>query len=1000
MSRSAEAATVDERGARSGVTVVHDAVRGRLRVRVPGLKGDGRLKRALESALSTMHAIKSASGGVATGTLLVHFDVGMEISAILDAIEKALQRARSSGVDAARRDAPAWHVLPVKQVLSRLRSSAEGLAPKSLRHRLRRYGENVLPSIPGRDRLEIFVEQFKSLPVALLIGAAALSVMTGGAADAVVVLSVVALNAGIGFYTEAQADRAVRALSKPLNGGVAVLREGRREIVPVENTAPGDVLELRPGSIVAADARVVTAQGLMLNEATLTGESAPVRKTPEALSRPDVALADRSNIVFRGTIVTGGSGLAVVVATGVNTEIGQVQRFLGTSTAPDTPLQRQLDRLGGQLTLLAGGACALVFLVGMLRGYGLFATFKNAIALAVAAVPEGLPTLATTTLALGVREMRKRHVLVRRLDAVETLASVRVICLDKTGTLTFNRMSVAEASCGGTAHSFVDGAIRDRDQLAHGLPPELMKLGEIVALCNEASLKAKDASSSATELALLDFAQGLGLDVARLRKNHPIERIAYRTERQMFMITLHGGPGRARLAAVKGSPESVLEMCDRALIGDEAVALTDEMRRHVESENARLAGKGQRVLGAAFTTFERDSSGPDRAGYVFVGLVGLSDPLRPGVGALLATLRRAGISPVMITGDQKATAAAIARELDFGEGDVRIVDSEALANDWSQRDLREAPHVFARVTPGQKLEIVKALQAAGHVVAMTGDGVNDSPALKAADIGVAMGRSGAEAAREVAHIVLQDDNLDSLAPAIERGRATRANIRRAIHYLLATNTSEILLMLMAPMANLGQPLTPGQLLWINLVTDVAPALALGVEPPHYDVMRAPPAPPGEEIVDRRAALDLAREGGLIAAGAFGAYAYGCARYGVSPRSRSVCFTSLITAQLLHAASCRSRTHGFASRALPPNHTLSAVIAGSMALQGVAMLFPPLRRLLGVAPISVGDFCVALLAALAPFAVNEGAKGFAPHGADRAAEASSEASSLELQARAP
>ncbi len=965
---------MEERGAGSGVTVVHNAVRGRLRVRVPGLKGDSQLKRALESVLSATQAIKTVSGSVATGTLLVHFDADAEIATVLHAIERALVRGRSGrlGIEAARRDEPPWHVLSVDQVLSRLRSSAAGLSAKSLRHRLRRYGENILPAIPMRDRAEILIEQFKSLPVALLIGAAALSIMTGGAADAVVVLSVVALNAGIGFYTETQADRAVRALTKPLNGGVAVLREGRREIVSVENTAPGDVLELRPGSIVAADARVVAAQGLMVNEATLTGESAPVQKLPDALASSDVALADRSNIVYRGTVVTGGSGLAVVVATGVNTEIGQVQRFLGAASAPDTPLQRQLDRLGAQLTMLAGGACALVFLVGLLRGYGLFATFKNAIALAVAAVPEGLPTLATTTLALGVREMRKRHVLVRRLSAVETLASVRVVCLDKTGTLTFNRMSVAEATCGGAAYSLADGVLQDRD----GVPPELTKLGEIVALCNEASLKEGDASSSATEVALLNFAQGLGLDVARLRKNHPIERIAYRTERQMFMITLHHGPGGARLAAVKGSPESVLKLCDRALVGQDEVALTDDMRRGVESENARLAGAGQRVLGAAYRTFRGEAADPELDRYVFVGLVGLADPLRPGVGALLSTLRRAGISPVMITGDQKATAAAIARQLDFGNGGLRIVDSEALVDGWSQRDLREAPHVFARVTPGQKLEIVKALQAAGHVVAMTGDGVNDSPALKAADIGVAMGRSGSEAARDVAHIVLQDDNLDSLAPAIERGRATQANIRRAIRYLLATNMSEILLMLCAPVANLGQPLTPGQLLWINLVTDVAPALALGVEPPHHDMMRAPPPPPDENIVDRRAAIDLAREGGLIAAGAFGAYAYGCARYGVSPRPRAICFTSLVTAQLLHALSCRSRTHGFASRALPPNHTLSAVIAASMVLQGAAMFFPPLRRLLGVAPISAGDVGVAMAAAFAPFAANEAAKYFA------------------------
>jgi Ca2+-transporting ATPase len=971
-------------GAASGLTLVHTAVRGRVRVRVPGLKGAGRLKRALESVLSGTQAVQLATGSVATGTLLVVFDDRADVATICQAVEKALLRYRAGdlGAGPARRDRTPWHALPVDQALSRLRSSMTGLETRSIAGRLKRFGENILPSIPGRDRLEIFVEQFQSLPVALLIGAAALSVMTGGAADAIVVLSVVALNAGIGFATETHADRAVRALSQPLSGGVPVIRQGKSEVIAVESAVPGDVLELRPGAIVAADARVVAAQGLMVNEATLTGESAPVRKSPEPLSARNVALADRSNIVYRGTVVTGGSGRAVVVATGADTEIGMVQGFLETAAAPDTPLQRQLDRLGRQLTLLAGGACALVFLVGLLRGFGPFTTFKNAIALAVAAVPEGLPTLATTTLALGVREMRKRHVLVRRLDAVETLASVRVICLDKTGTLTFNRMSVAEASCGGGVYSLIGGAAAERDRHP---PPDVKKLGEIVALCNEAGLK-DQADASATEAALLAFAEDIGIDAARLRHEHPIERIAYRTERQMFMITLHGATGGQRLAAVKGSPESVLRLCDRMLIGSDEVMLTDDMRRRVEQENDRLAGAGQRVLGAAYRSVRRDAADPELDGYVFAGLVGLADPLRPGVGALLTELRRAGISPVMITGDQKATAAAIARQLDMGDGELRIVDSDALANGWSHGNLQEVPHVFARVTPGQKLEIVKALQAAGHVVAMTGDGVNDSPALKAADIGVAMGRSGSEAAREVAHIVLEDDNLQSLAPAIERGRATQANIRRAIRYLLATNMSEILLMLLAPAANLGQPLTPAQLLWINLVTDVAPALALGVEPPHKDMMQAPPALPQQGIVDRRSAGPLAREGGLIAAGAFGAYAYGCARYGVSPRARGVCFTSLVTGQLLHALTCRSQTHGFASGALPPNHALSAVIAASIVLQSAAMVFPPLRRLLGLTPIGPADLGVALIGALAPFAANEAAK----RGASRAESASAPA----------
>ncbi len=955
----------------SRVSLVHAAVPGRLRVRVPGLKGVRRLKLALEGALRGAHGITEASASVATGTVLLLFHPDVAAGAIVSAIDDALLRYAAGRLEpAGGRPRPApWHVLRVDETLKRLHSSMQGLSAKAFERRLKRYGENALPSIPGRDRMEIILEQFQSLPVALLIGAAALSLFTGGAADAVVVLSVVALNATIGFATEAQAERSVRALSQPSTGGVAVIRAGKREMVPIECTVPGDVLDLRPGVIVAADARIIAAEGLTINEATLTGESAPVQKSPKALEYRAAALADRLNIAYRGTIVTGGSGLAAVVATGAATEIGQLQNFLAGASAPDTPLQRQLAHLGRQLTMIAGGACAAVFLVGLLRGYGFFATLKNAVALAVAAVPEGLPTLATTTLALGVREMRRHHVLIRRLDAVETLASVRIICLDKTGTMTFNRMSAAEVSCDGRAYLCEEGVVRDLDR---GATPALRKIAEIVALCNEAPCEedggGDEAAPSATEAALLQFAKDVGVDVRRLRRDHPLARVSYRSERRLFMTTLHATKRGAKLAAVKGSPEEVLGLCDRIFIGDKPVAFTPELRRHVEQENARLAGAGQRVLGAAYREF---AGGDAPSGdLIFVGLVGLADPLRPGVAALLASLRGAGVSPVMITGDQRRTAEAIARALDLGNGDLRIIDSDAFANLAAMPELSQVPHVFARVTPGQKLEIVEALQRAGHVVAMTGDGVNDSPALKAADIGIAMGRSGSEAARDVAHLILQDDNLQSLIPAIRQGRATHANIRRAIRYLLATNMSEILLMLLAPAANLGQPLTPAQLLWINLVTDVGPALALGVEPPHHDVMDAPPMSAREEIVNLQSARVLGREAGLIAAGSFGAYLYGVSRYGYAPRARTICFTSIVTAQLLHALSARSQKHGLLSRQLPPNPILASVVLGSFALQAATMAFAPIRRLLGVAPISAFDLVVALAAGAGPLIANE------------------------------
>ncbi|QGM97873.1 cation-translocating P-type ATPase [Methylocystis parvus] len=952
----------------AGVSIVHAAVPGRLRLRVRGLKGVSSLKRALEGALRGAHSISAANASVATGTLLLLFDPRSAAAAIVGAVEDVLLRYSAGKLElSAQPRAAPWHALRVDETLKRLRSSMQGLSAKAFTRRRRRYGENVLPAIPARDRMEMLLEQFQSLPVALLIGAAALSVVTGGVADAIVVVAVVALNAGIGYVTEAQTERAVRALSQHAREGVPVIRDGKRQVVPVESAVPGDMLDLLPGVIVAADARIVAADGLAINEATLTGESSPASKSAQPLDHRNVALADRANIVYRGTVVTGGSGRAVVVATGAATEIGQLQNFLSGASAPDTPLQKHLAQIGRRLTFLAGGACAAVFAVGLLRGFGLFATLKNAIALAVAAIPEGLPTLATTTLALGVREMRRRRVLIRKLDAVETLASVDVVCLDKTGTLTFNRMSAAEVSC--------DGAAYRCDNVFSPPPPgsALRRLAEIVALCNEAPEDEKDphngSAPSATETALLDFAKKAGVDVRRLRRDYPLERVSYRSERQLFMTTLHSARRGAKLAAVKGSPEEVLGLCSHAALRNETVALTAEMRRDVRQENARLAGEGQRVLGVAWRAFRGEN--PPPGGLVFLGLVGLADPLRPGAAELLGALRRAGVHPVMITGDQRLTAAAVARALDLCDGgDPQIIDADAIPMLEHMSKDAKIPQVFARVTPGQKLEIVKALQRAGHVVAMTGDGVNDSPALKAADIGVAMGSSGSEAARDVADIILQDDRLQTLIPAIRQGRATHANIRRAIRYLLATNMSEILLMLLAPAFNLGQPLTPAQLLWINLVTDVAPALALGLEPPHDDVMNGSPTPTGDDVMDARSARTLAREAGFITAGSLGAYLYGVLKYGLSPRARTICFTSIVAAQVLHALGARSEKHGLMSPDLPRNPTLSGVVAGSLALQALTMAFPPLRSLLGVAPIGRLDLAAAIAGAAAPLVANE------------------------------
>lgn len=974
----------DHQSVLRGLTPLHTVVPGRARFHVRGLKGCRSLQSELESALAGRQIIRRVTASAWTGNILVHYDPGAALPMVIEEIGRLLRQPRVEwrGTPQARRGAGEWHLMPSMRVARLFRSSSLGLSSKVCQDRWKRCGPNLLPAIGSRSKKDIFFEQFHSLPVVVLMSAAALSFVTGGMADAIVILSVILLNAGIGYATENQAEKTISALSKPLDRPVPVIRDGQRDLVSSTSIVLGDLLDLRPGVVIAADARVVDALGLTMNEAMLTGESSSVLKSVEALSRAGVALADRTNMVYAGTTVTGGSGLAIVVATSANTEIGQVQALVGRTNAPETPLQRQLGSLGRQLTWLTGGACGMVLLIGLLRGYGLFYTLKNAVALGVAAIPEGFPALATTTLALGIERMRRGNVLVRRLEAVETLASVRVVCLDKTGTITLNRMTVVEISCAGHQYHRNGGMLVNNNgrPVRFGEMPQLTRLAEIIALCNEAVITkthhgSEELTGSSTESALMELALDLGIDVADLRSRYPLVEINYRTEGRLFMMTIHeAGDGRS-LAAVKGSPDEVLALCRTVQCGGEPELMTQDIRRSIEQENARLASAGQRVLGVAFAHVS-DKGAPRSTvplELTWLGLIGMTDPLRPGVPELLKVFRRAGISPVMITGDQRGTAAAIASSLDLGNGELRIVDSVELANRAIAPELSLVPHVFARVTPAQKLQIVKALQNMGLVVAMTGDGINDSPALKAADIGVAMGHAGSEAAREVAQIILQDDNLTSLLPAIEQGRTTYTNIRKAIRFLLATNLSEILVVLGATAFNLGQPLAPPQLLWINLITDVFPALALGLDAPEPNVMSAPPRDPHENIIDWRDVGPLGREAALMSASALGAYSYGLWRYGPTSRARTICFASLVTAQLLHALTCRSRQHRAFSKALPRSHILEAVLIGSFVLQSAVMFLSPIRRLLRIAPISSSDALLALCAGLAPFIATEALK---------------------------
>jgi Ca2+-transporting ATPase len=602
---------------------------------------------------------------------------------------------------------------------------------------------------------------------------------------------------------------------------------------------------------------------------------------------------------------------------------------------------------------------------------------KTSIALAVAAVPEGLAPMATTALALGIEEMRRRQVLVRRLDAVETLAAVDVICFDKTGTLTENRMSAVAVACGGTRYA-----------AEAATAPAFRRLLEVAALCNEAALSeaagVPTVSGTPTEAALLRLALDAGVDVAALRRAFPLRATEYRSDGRHYMVTAHERPHGGRLLAVKGNPEQVLACCGAERRGGRRVRLSNGARQACLDANRRMAAEGLRVLGfacaeggAAAASIESVAALVGRRGFTWLGLVGLADPARQGAGELLARLDRAGIRVLMLTGDQEATARAVAEGLNLGNG-APVATLAAGALDAAEDDaigaLAERAHVFARVTPADKLRIVRALQSAGRVVAMTGDGINDGPALSAADVGIVMGRAGSEAARAVADIVLAGDDLEAIVAALERGRTTYGNIRKAIRFLLATNLSEMLVMLAATAAGIGGSLTPLQLLWINLLSDVLPALGLALEPAEKGVLDAPPRDAAEAILRRRDLGALAREGGIIAAGALAAYCCGALRHGASPRAGTISFTSLVGAQLFHALTCRSAAHGlFCGERLPANRPLGLTLAASAGLQGAVLLVPALRRFMGLERLDMTDALMSLAGALLPYVANEASK---------------------------
>jgi P-type Ca2+ transporter type 2C len=940
-------------GGATGLRVLHATVPGRLRVKVPGLKHEPARKLQLERRLARCPGVFSAEASSSTGNLLVLFDPQLANEEIVARLSALLEP-----VPAEDEEPPVpWHCLPAEAIIERLGSDVlEGLSAAESDLRLRRFGANTLPRNQRRSRLQILVGQFTTLPVLLLGASAVLAVCTGGLVDAVVIGAVVALNGTIGYLTETRAERAIGSLLVQEHNRTTIMRAGRLVEIEATSLVPGDIIDLTAGDLVCGDARLLVSRNLSMDESILTGESLPAEKDAAAACAADAALADRGNMLFAGTRASSGWARAVVVATDADTEVGRIQQLLGEVEPPQTPLQRQLGELSRRLVALCLAISAVTFLIGWWRGIPALTMLRGAVALAVAALPEGLPTIATTALAIGVGRLRRQGVLVRHLGTVEALGAVDTVLFDKTGTLTLNRMSVE--------------AIAAPEDGAAGAGTT--RLLEIASLCNDAELGGGQANGSPTELALLRAAARAGIDLSALLRRHPRLDERGRTARQQSMATLHAA-GDGRLLAVKGSPMEVLDLCDRVSTANGPARLDDAWRARIAGANAAMAIKGLRILGVAEKrTDGRTVEEAAETDLLWLGLTGLADPIRQNMGEVVAQLHRAGLGTLMITGDQPATAEAIARQVGIANGDgrVRVADAQTLAACGDIAQAATSTDAFARIAPADKLVIVRGLQRNRRVVAMLGDGINDGPALKAADVGLTFAGAGTDMAKELADAALLGDDPRGLVAAIGQGRGMRRSVKTSLRFLLATNLSEILLVVAATILGLEQPLRPLQLLWINLVSDVLPGLALATEPSTEETLAQPPEKTSEPILSGVDFTRLGEQAGVMGAGALASYAWG-QRSGVGS---TMATHSLVVSQMLHAFSARSTRHGLFGQSNPRrNRPLDLAVAGILAAQLLVGAFPLSRRLLGLDSIDLGQSLVAMAAGVGPYLLNEARK---------------------------
>jgi P-type Ca2+ transporter type 2C len=838
-----------------------------------------------------------------------------------------------------------YHTLDAEEAVSRLHSDRErGLSQNAVEERREEYGANQLREARRRSAWLILVDQFKSIVIIVMATAAAAAFATARWPEGIALLAVTLINTLIGFFSEWKAIRSMEALRQLGKHRSRVRRDGEAQEVDAADLVPGDIALVGAEELIPADIRLLSAEPLRVSEAALTGESVPVHKTPEAVNE-ETPLAERTSMLYKGTSVAEGSGEGVVVATGMNTELGRISEMAEQAEAQATPLQQKLDKLGGRLAWITLGIAAAVAVAGLIAGRDTVLMIETAIALGVAAVPEGLPIVATIALARGMWLMARRNALVNRLTAVETLGATRVIFTDKTGTLTENKMAVRRALTAAGDHS-LDGrnAPQDTDD------PLLKRLIEIGILCNNATRGEGDDDSSTgdpTEIALLEAGQPFHLSRDALLEEMPEEREVSFDPDVMMMGTFHRTEN-GLLVAVKGSPEAVLDRCTRVAGPDEDRELTDEQRGQWLKRANELARKGLRLLAMADKQVDTVDADP-YAELCFVGLVGMVDPPRDDVADAIEECQRAGMRVVMVTGDRADTGQAIGEQVGLAHDGSAAHGNEL--GDWkdlSQEDRRQLleTNVFARVTPQQKLNLVKLYQEHGEIVAMTGDGVNDAPALKQADIGVAMGQRGTEAAKQMADMVLRDDRFSTIVAAVRQGRIIFANIRKSVMFMLCTNLAEILVVTLASLAQAPIPLRPLQILFLNVLTDVFPALALGVGAGSRDVMNRPPRDPRESVLTRHHWLAIGGWSVVIGACVLGALSLALMWLGFDEmKAITVSFLTLAFAKLWFVLNLRDRGSSVWNNDVVRNPWIWGSLILCSGLLLVAVYWPPLSGVL-------------------------------------------------------